>query len=130
MEERRHEERRSSDRTVHEIKEDIGELKGRMRSVEKTMTGVDESLKVLIKENAIIAENHRNIIQHDKRLTALENWRYECKGPLEALEAHLESDTPVGTILGGIALKGWYVVLGIVGMYLLDRLPRIIALLK
>ena len=129
-EDRRQEFRRSSDQTVHGIKEDIGELKGRVRSVEKSIQGIDDSLRVLIKENAIVAEIHRMAIQHDKRLTVVENRCHERKAVLDAAEDHIEKDTPVHAVMGNFALKGWYVVIGILGMYLLERLPKIIELLK
>ena len=70
------------------------------------------------------------VISHDKRLTVVENRCHERKSILEAAEDHIEKDTPVHAVMGNFALKGWYVVIGIVGMYLLERLPKIVELLK
>lgn len=53
----------------------------------------------------------------------------ERSGIIEQMETHIEEDHPVEEVFGKAALKVIWVAAGALGLWLIDRAPRIIELL-
>ena len=111
-----------SETAIHEIKQDIGELKGRVCGIETSVQAVDDSLKLLLERNALLAEMHRILIHHDKRLSAIES-RCAARGvEHDTFNDHIANDTSVEAYAGSKALAAWCAIGGIIAGSLIPKL--------
>ena len=108
------------------IQREIGELAGRMGSMENSLQDIGKSMQLLIERNALLAELHRMLIQHDKRLVTLENRCHERKGTLEAAAEHIANDQPVDVYMGRKALAAWAIVGGTILGFLATKLAEVV----
>ena len=106
----------------------MGELSGRMGAVENGVREVNDSMKILVGNNALLLEHGRQIVQHDKRLVAIENRCHERKAAIEAIGGHIANDKSVDAWWDGkIATAVKYIVvagLGVCGTRLAEYLFR------
>jgi len=118
------------ERSIEGVQRNLGVLQGRMSAVESGVKEVNDTLKKLLEQNAMIAELQRVSISHDKRLGAIERRCSENGPALLAFAEHIRTDKPVDAIAGEWALRIVIFVGGAGGMWLLSRAPKIWELLK
>lgn len=117
------------ERSIEGVQRNLGVLQGRMSAVESGVKEVNDTLKKLLEQNAMIAELQRVSISHDKRLGAIERRCSENGPALLAFAEHVRTDKPVDAVAGEWALRVVIFVGGAGGMWLLSKLPRIWELL-
>jgi aminoglycoside phosphotransferase (APT) family kinase protein len=85
---------RWNDSVILEVKQELGETKGRVIAIEASMKETREDLKAILKSVAAIPEMQRMIVQHDKRIGDLEQKSVLYDAAAAKLEEHLREDEP------------------------------------
>ena len=108
----------------------LGSLDGRMASIESGMAGISEALQKLAANDTRLSRADLDIARHDKRIGDLENKCYERAAAIESIAEHIAGDKPVGVVAGEWALRTLMVLSGALSLWLWERLPKILELLK
>jgi aminoglycoside phosphotransferase (APT) family kinase protein len=111
---------RWSDGVILEVKQELGETKGRIMSIETTMKETRDDVKEILKNVAAIPEMQRMIIQHDRRIGDLEQKGVAYDAVAEKVEKHLAEDEPTGhyvdrNIAAWVKRGAWVAVTGLIG---------------
>ena len=136
------------------MQHDIGNLDGRMCAIERAITDLSEVLKQIAANETRLSHLERDRIQHEKRIVELENelrkWEHLIKSVesmleqirlmetrcakhahrAEAIDQHLKNDKSVDIIAGEWALRFLMLLGGALGIWLWDRTPKILELLR
>lgn len=108
----------------------VERLDAKIDDIREDISGIGEMLKAMGKNEARLDEVSRLVISHDKRITAIEK---ECSARgvrLGDVEDHVEKDVPIDAYTGKMAKKILWIMAGAAGAWLIERLPKIIELLK
>jgi hypothetical protein len=86
--------RRWNDGVILEVKQDLGETKGRVIGIEAAMKETREDVKEILKSVAGIPEMQRVLVQHDKRIGELEQKSVLYDAATAKIDEHLKEDEP------------------------------------
>ncbi|MDR2179697.1 MAG: hypothetical protein LBP21_05280 [Synergistaceae bacterium] len=83
---------RWNDGVILEVKQELGETKGRVIAIETSMRETCKDVKEILKSTAFIPDMQRMIVQHDKRIGELEQKSVLHDMAATKLEEHLRED--------------------------------------
>lgn len=137
-----------------QLQRELGSLDARLATLETLMSDVRDALKQLAANETRLSHLERDRIQHDKRIVELESelhkWEHILKSvenmleqmhnmetrcaehahQAKTIEEHIKNDKSVNIIAGEWALRILMFAGGAFGIWLIDRIPKILELLK
>jgi hypothetical protein len=85
---------RWNDGVILEVKQELGETRGRVMGIESAMKETREDVKEILKSVAVIPEMQRMIVQNDRRIGDLEKKSVIYDEYAAKIEEHLKEDEP------------------------------------
>lgn len=113
-----------------QLQRELGSLDARLATLETLMSDVRDALKQLAANETRLSHLERDRIQHEKRIAELESRSHEWSSLCDSIMNHIKNDKSVDIVAGEWALRILMLTGGAFALWLFERLPKILDVLK